>query len=134
MPKAQSARPDTQVQPDSKLEKRTRRIFKADYKLRIIQEADACKHGELGALLRREKLYSNQLSDWRKEYAANGFEGLEKSVPGPSPLKSPEQRQIEKLEKQVLKLRNELDLANDYLDIQKKVLSIVDRSNNRNTP
>ncbi len=134
MPKAQSARPDTQVQPDSKLEKRTRRIFKADYKLRIIQEADACKHGELGALLRRKKLYSNQLSDWRKEYAANGFEGLEKSVPGPSPLKSPEQRQIEKLEKQVLKLRNELDLANDYLDIQKKVLSIVDRSNNGNTP
>ena len=134
MPKAPSARPDTQVQPDSKLEKRTRRIFKADYKLRIIQEAAACKHGELGALLRREKLYSNQLSDWRKEYAANGFEGLEKSVPGPSPLKSPEQRQIEKLVKQVLKLRNELDLANDYLDIQKKVLSIVDRSNNRNTP
>ena len=81
MPKEPSKTSDTQVTPDPKLEKRTRRTFKPEYKLRIVQEADACKHGELGALLRREKLYSNQLSDWRKEYAENGFEGLAKSAP-----------------------------------------------------
>ena len=120
MPKQPSRHPDTQVKPAPKLEKRTRRVFKAEYKLRIIQEAEACKHGELGALLRREKLYSNQLSDWRREYADNGFSGLGKSLPGPAPLKSPEQRQIEKLEKQVSRLKNELNIANDYLDIQKK--------------
>lgn len=119
MPKDSSEMPDTQVTPEPKLEKRTRRIFKPEYKLRIVQEADACKHGELGALLRREKIYSNQLSDWRREYAENGFEGLSKSSPGPAPSKSAEQREIEKLKRQVAKLNNELDIANDCLDIQK---------------
>lgn len=134
MPKVPSLQHNTQVTPDPKLEKRTRRIFKPEYKLRIIQEADACKHGELGALLRREKLYSNQLSDWRREYAANGLAGLDKSAPGPAPLKTAEQRQIEKLERQVAKLKGDLQTANDCLDIQKKVLSILDRSNNGSTP
>ena len=134
MPKDSSEIPETQVTPDPKLEKRTRRIFKPEYKLRIVQEANACKRGELGALLRREKLYSNQLSDWRREYEENGLEGLSKSSPGPAPAKSAEQRQIEKLERQVAKLNNELDIANDCLDIQKKVLSILDRSSSGNTP
>jgi len=58
--------PNTQVIPEPALEKRTRRQFKIEYKLRIIAKADACKHGELGALLRREKLYSSQLSEWRR--------------------------------------------------------------------
>ena len=63
MPKDPSTdRPELEVKPDPKLEKRTRRTFTADYKLRIIREADSCKHGEIGLLLRREKLYSNQLS------------------------------------------------------------------------
>jgi transposase-like protein len=125
---------DTQVTPDPKLEKRSRRVFKPEYKLRIIQEADACKHGELGALLRREKLYSNQLSDWRREYAENGLAGLGKSSPGPAPVRSSEQREIDRLKRDVLKLNRELDIANDCLDIQKKVLSILDRSSSGNTP
>ena len=49
---------EPKVMPDPKLEKRTRRIFTVEYKLSILQQADGCKHGELGALLRREKLYS----------------------------------------------------------------------------
>jgi len=126
--------PEPQVTPEPKLEKRSRRTFPAEYKLRIIQEADACKHGELGALLRREKLYSNQLADWRREYADNGLQGLSKSAPGPAPVQSSEQREIEKLKRQVAKLNNELDIANDCLDIQKKVLSILERSNSGNTP
>ena len=129
VPKESSEKPETQVTPSSKLEKRTRRVFSTEYKLKIIQQADACKHGELGQLLRREKLYSNQLADWRREYADNGLVGLGKSAPGPSASKTAEQRQIEKLEKQVAKLQGDLDVANDCLDIQKKVLSILDRSN-----
>ncbi len=81
MPKSISERPDTQVIPEPALEKRTRRQFKTEYKLRIIAEADACKRGELGALLRREKLYSSQLSEWRREFAENGVAGLSKSAP-----------------------------------------------------
>lgn len=134
VPKDPTDTPDPQVMPDPKLEKRTRRKFPAEYKLRIVNEANACKHGEIGALLRREKLYSNQLSDWRREYADNGIEGLSKSAPGPAPEKSAEQREIEKLKRHVAKLNNDLDIANDCLDIQKKVLSILDRSNNGNTP
>ncbi len=61
MPKPHSDPLNTQVTPEPALEKRTRRQFKPEYKLRILAAADACKHGELGALLRREKLYSNQL-------------------------------------------------------------------------
>ncbi len=79
VPKEPSSKPVTQVTPDPKLEKRPRRTLNAEYKLRILQEADACKHGELGALLRREKLYSNQLSGWRREYAKHGLAGLSKS-------------------------------------------------------
>jgi len=133
VPKEPSNKPKLEVKPDPKLEKRTRRTFPAEYKLRIIKEADACKHGELGPLLRREKLYSNQLTDWRREFAEHGVAGLNKSTPGPSPSKTPEQREIEKLQRQVSKLNNELGVAQDCIDIQKKVLSILDRSNNGNT-
>ena len=84
MPKPPSTSPDTQVTPDPVLEKRTRRQFTAEYKLRILAQADACKHGKLGALLRQDKLYSNQLSEWRREFAQNGVKGLSKSAPGPT--------------------------------------------------
>jgi hypothetical protein len=57
--------PKTEVTPDPEVEKRTRRTFSAEYKLRIIAEAAQCRHGELGALLRRENLYSNQLQGKR---------------------------------------------------------------------
>jgi len=126
MPKSLTERPDTQVTPEPLLEKRSRRTFKPEYKLRIMAEADACKHGELGALLRREKLYSNQLSAWRREYAQGGIAGLTKSAPGPSPSKTPEQRRIEQLEKENNRLNRKLEIANDCLDLQKKALSMLD--------
>lgn len=127
MPKPQSDLPVTQVVPDPALEKRTRRQFTAEYKLRIIAQADACKHGELGALLRQEKLYSNQLSEWRREFAQHGVKGLSKSTPGPAPTKTAEQRRIEQLEKENSKLTRKLDIANDCLDLQKKALTMLDR-------
>jgi len=114
------------VKPDPSLEKRTRRQFTADYKLRIITEADACQHGELGALLRRENLYSNQLAEWRREYAEHGFEGLQKSRPGPASSNTPEQRQIEQLSKENEPLTGQLEMANDCLALQKKALSMLD--------
>jgi len=127
MPKPPSERPDTQVIPEPALEKRTRRRLKPEYKLRIISEADACKYGELGALLRREKLYSSQLTEWRREFAANGIAGLSKSAPGPLPTKTPDQRRIEQLEKENNRLNRKLEIANDCLDLQKKALSMLDR-------
>ena len=130
MPKSLVERPDTQFIPEPALEKRTRRQFKPEYKLRIIAEADACKHGELGALLRREKIYSSQLSDWRREFAENGVDGLSKSAPGPAASRTPEQRRIDQLEKENDRLNRKLEIANDCLDLQKKALSMLDRLSN----
>ena len=130
MPKSLSERPDTQVTPEPALEKRTRRQLTPEYKLRIIAEADACKHGELGALLRREKLYSSQLTGWRREFAENGVAGLSKSAPGPAASRTPEQRRIDQLEKENDRLNRKLEIANDCLDLQKKALSMLDRMSN----
>ena len=64
---AASPRPPKPLVPDPEVhEKPTRRRFSAPYQARIVREADACaKNGEIGALLRREGLYSSQLSEWR---------------------------------------------------------------------
>ncbi len=69
MPKPVSELPENQVTPEPSLEKRTRRQFTPEYKLRIITQADACKHGELGAMIPRERLESNERSSRRREYA-----------------------------------------------------------------
>ena len=132
MPKPYTEKQETQVTPAPELEKRTRRKFPVAYKLRIIAEAAACKHGELGALLRREKLYSNQLRDWRKELADKGEEGLQKTAPGPKASKTAEQRRIEQLEKQNARLNKKLQIAEDCLDLQKKALSILDQMSSEN--
>ena len=126
MPKSLSEQPDTQVTPEPALEKRTRRQFKTEYKLRIIAQADACQHGELGSLLRREKLYSSQVSQWRRELAENGVAGLSKSAPGPTASRTPQERRIEQLEKEITRLNRKLEIANDCLDLQKKALSMLD--------
>lgn len=130
MPKPVLELPKNQINPDPKLEKRTRRKFSARYKLQIITEAKCCKHGELGGILRRENLYSNQLAGWRREYADHGFAGLQKSAPGPLSAKTPEQREIAQLNKDNQKLKRELEIATDCLDLQKKALSMLDHMHN----
>ncbi|MCF6324299.1 MAG: hypothetical protein L3J89_08255 [Gammaproteobacteria bacterium] len=118
--------PENQVIPAPALEKRSRRQYTAEHKLRIITEASACKHGQLGAMLRREKRYSNQLSASRREYAERGVDGLSKSSPGPAASKTAEQRQNEQLIKENDRLKRKLEVANDCLDLQKKALSMLD--------
>jgi len=118
--------PDAQITPKPELEKRTRRVFTAEYKLSILQQAAACQHGELGELLRREKLYSNQLAQWRRDFAKQGVAGLEKSSPGPSPLKTAEQKRIEQLEKENLRLRKKLELKESCISLQKKALALIE--------
>ena len=127
VPKPVTPEPETtQVKPEPALEKRSRRIFSAEYKLRIVQEADACEHGELGALLRREKLYHNQLQQWRQEFAEGGVASLSKSAPGPKPKFTPEQKRIAELEKKIKRLEHEMLLKDDCLELQKKALSMLD--------
>src|SRR5713101_512417 len=75
-------------------EKAKRRHFSAAEKLKISQEADACKKpGEIGALLRREGLYSSYLAVWRKARAKGERKGLEAKRRGPAPKVADERDQ-----------------------------------------
>ena len=60
--KSDGPRPNSEVPERAK-----RRRFSAEYKLRVLQEADRCGSGEVGALLRREGLYSSHLTAWRQQ-------------------------------------------------------------------
>lgn len=134
MPKPPTELPDHEVTPNPKLEKRTRRRFSTAYKLRILAEADACQHGELGEVLRRENLYSSQLTTWRKELDHEGVEKLDKTAPGPAASKSDEQKRIEALERENRRLEKELSVAENCLSLQKKALSMLDHLSNGNEP
>lgn len=130
MPKPETKLPDSQVSPDPQVEKRTRRAFSTEYKLRILAEADQCAHGEMGALLRREKLYSSQLNAWRRELQDGGAERLGKTAPGPKASRTPEQKRIEQLEKQLARTQQKLQVTEDCVELQKKALSMLDHTGN----
>ena len=121
-----------EVKPFPKMEKKSRRKHSVEYKLRIIAEADGCKHGELGELLRRENLYSSQVNQWRNELAKGGVEALDKSQPGPKSKKSTEQKLIERLERDNARLQRKLAVAEGCIDLQKKALSMAEQLNNGN--
>lgn len=122
--------PNSQVTPDPKLERRTRRDFSVEYKLEMIAKADACKHGELGPLLRREGLYSSQLKKWREELNNGGVERLSKSAPGPKSRITPEQRELEQLRRENKRLARELAISQGCLSLQKKALEMLDLHSN----
>lgn len=129
MPKPPSMElPDTEIEPDPALERRTRRTFPTEYKLRIIAEADQCQHGELGPLLRREKLYHGQLQTWRRELAEGGEQALSKSAPGPAARLTPEQKELEKLKRENARLARKLEIAEGCIDLQKKLSRLIEQS------
>jgi len=99
---------------------RGRRSFSAAQKERIVSAADACAHGELGPLLRREGVYSSQVTDWRRQLALTGSAGLAPRRPGPAPKLDVKDREILALERTVKKLKRELGVANSLVELQKK--------------
>jgi transposase-like protein len=131
MPKPETTLPPQEVTPDPVLEKRVRRVFTTNYKLRILREADSCTHGEVGEILRREKLYHAQLSQWRREFAALGVEGLSKTSPGPKPTLSADAKRIAQLEKENQRLQRELLVKEHCLELQKKTLSLIEAFNQK---
>lgn len=130
MPKQPTDLPGNQVKTNPNLEKRTRRTFTPEYKLSMIQRADACEHGELGELLREERLYGAQIREWREIFEKDGFEGLSKSQPGPQVKKTAEQRKVEQLNKEVSRLKKELSIAHGCIELQKKVLGMHEQIQN----
>lgn len=102
MSKPSSDVPSSQFTPAPELEKRTRRRFSTAETLRILDDADACVRGKLGGSLRREKLRSSQLQQWRRERAEQGVPG--KTAPRPVASTHPQQRHIEQLEQENARL------------------------------
>jgi transposase len=115
-----AAAPSTQVRP-----RPTRRHFTAEYKLSVVQQADACRApGEIGALLRREGLYSGHLSTWRIQRKQGALSALTARRRGPKAA-TPEAREVEALRRENERLRRELERANLCIDIQKKASEML---------
>ena len=106
-------------------EKPKRRSFTAGFKARIVEEADACTEpGDIGALLRREGLYSSHLVEWRREYRTGALEGLAKRRRGPKG-KDVLVREKEALEQKVARLQHRLQQAERIIEVQKKLSEIL---------
>jgi len=106
-----------------------RRIFTGEYKQRVLAEADEAKEesGGIGALLRREGLYSSHLSTWRHERAAGIRHALTPKKLGPKSKRSPLDEENQKLRRQNQQLSEELRKAEIVIDIQKKVAALLGR-------
>ena len=107
--------------------KATRRRFTAAYKKKVLAEAEACTaHGELGALLRREGLYSSHLASWRIAQKERGEVGLVARTPGPK-AKVHDERDavIAALEREKRHLEKRVLQAEAIIEIQKKVSQLL---------
>jgi len=106
--------------------KPVRRRYTAEYKLRVLREAEACKgRGEIGALLRREGLYSSNLTQWRKQCERGELEGLSRKR-GPLPKgKNSLADKVKVLERENARLKARAERAEGLVEIQKKVSEIL---------
>lgn len=104
-----------------------RRQFSMTYKRRIVQAAALCKQsGEIGALLRREGLYSSHLAQWRKELQALEQAALTSKQRGPKPNRThAEARRVAGLQIQNARLRQKLERAEQIIEAQKKLCEVL---------
>lgn len=106
--------------------KATRRRFTAEDKRRILKEAAACtQRGELGALQRREGIYSSHLSSWRAAAAKRELESLAPRKRGPEPkVVDATARKLAEAEREIARLKKRVARAEAIIDLQKKVSEI----------
>lgn len=121
-PPARSLAPDAEVAATAK-----RRRFSGGEKRRILAAADRCRQpGEIGALLRRERIYSSNLTTWRKQCAAADLAALAPKKRGrkndPALV---EARRIGELNKDIDRLRRKLARAHLIIDVQKKLCTLL---------
>jgi transposase len=106
--------------------KATRRKFTARYKLDILAQAERCEPGEVGALLRREGLYSSHLTTWRRQQEEGALAALGPRKRGRKPKERDGQSQrLEALERENEKLRQRLAQAEIIIEVQKKVSTLL---------
>jgi len=111
--------------PDPELvERARRRRFTAEYKLRIVREADACSRpGEIGALLRREGLYSSLLTEWRRARDAGALEALER--PRGRKAAHPLETENAELRRRAVRAEAELVKARKVIEVQGNVSALL---------
>lgn len=116
-PNGTPAVPETEVVARPK-----RRRFSAAYKLRILDEADRCTEpGAIGALLRREGLYSSNLTTWRRQRERGELAGAK---PGRKPT-SDEAKERKRLERENQRLKRKLEQAETIIEVQKKLSQLL---------
>ena len=108
------------------VEKASRRRFTAEYKRRISLEAERCERpGEIGALLRREGLYSSVVARWRRQLREESLSSSKKSNRNPSPVKPTMAKENASLKREVERLKEKLRQAALIIDVQKKVSEMM---------
>jgi transposase len=112
--------------PDPELvERPRRRTFTAAYKLKVLREVEECtKPGEIGALLRREGLYTSHLSAWRKQREEGALKALSKARGRPKP--DPRDGQIERLRRRAERAEAELATARKVIEVQGNVSALLE--------
>ena len=114
------------------LPKATRRSYTAEYKCRIVEEAaQCCQTGQVGALLRREGIYSSQLTGWRRQYEQGALQAL-KQPRGRRPTQTPATQELARLEKENARLKEDLRKAHLIIDVQKKISALLSASETEN--
>ena len=107
--------------------KAKRKRFTAAEKLRILREVDACQgSGEIGALLRREGIYSSYLTTWRRQRERGELDGLAPQKRGPKP--DPQAVEIARLKRENERLQKRLEQAEFIIDFQKKVAQMFGKT------
>jgi transposase-like protein len=116
---------DEAAPPDPELvERARRRRFSAEYKLRILRQADACsKPGEIGALLRREGLYSSLLTEWRRQRERGSLAALDR--PRGRPKADRREAQIAALQRHLERAEVELEKARRVIEVQGNVSALL---------
>lgn len=117
--------PNPEVHPGA-----TRRRFSAKYKRSILDQVDQCNnHGDIGALLRREGLYSSHLTNWRRQRDTGALAGLSAQKRGrkPDPAAA-ERHEIAKLKRENERLQLKLKKAHTIIEFQKKLSEILEIS------
>lgn len=117
--------PPPLVRPDPEVHRRSRRRYSAAYKVRIVEEAALCSQpGQIGALLRREGLYSSLLASWRQQYRQGGVPALAPGHRGRPPI-DPLRVELDRLQAENARLTQDLANAQFVIDVQKKVAALL---------
>jgi len=123
MTEEQTSKPEERTETEV-VAKPKRRQHTAEYKLRILRELDECTgKGEVGAILRREGLYSSLISKWREQREQGGLNGLGGQRRGPKV--DPNAAELARLQRENKRLKEKLERAELIIDVQKKVARLI---------